>query len=777
VYAITNNNVLLEFDSSNPSAVVRAVPITGLGAGETMATIDFCTSNEKLYGIPSGTRTPVYSIDRVSGAATRVGPGVPFGFPTDKATGLDYDELHGYFRYIDETFGNYRIDPTSGLQLRNDAGQEGLSEIAYKPLNGNPANFGFYGVNHITNEFMQLDPERMTVFAGGPLGVDIDPFAGLDVASDGTPYLSVNVGGVAKFGTIAADGHTFVELGTVGNGAQYSVRGIAVEPPRQAPVLDPTLSPSFGSIEEDLVNPSGLLVRDLISSDPSGDLITDPSPGALEGIAITAVNAGVGTWQFSLNGTTWTTITAVGSASALLLPADDAARVRVIPTANFNGSVANAVQFRAWDRVAGGPGARVNIADAAIVDSISAQSVWASINVLPRRDAPTITSPSPSSGSFLLDDTQTVAPFQAVTIGYIDSATLDLTVDVTISDSTHGAITDASLFVGGFHLVDAGTGTYRFVGPAAQATAAIRQLVFKPAENIAPLGDTTLSVFTIAVNDDLDIGAQALSPFIGARSVRDVPTITGAGGPIAITDKQTAQPFDQMTIADTEFGSPNLTVDVVLGAGVGVLTAESLSASGFSLIMGATGTYRFVGGPSAATAAIRQLVFRPSENVASVGVATSLAFDVVVNDGLGPAVTAKSATVDVQSANDAPTFTGLTTVNKIKFGKSIKPFRRLAIADVDPGEIVTVKITVNTPRKGSVLAASLAASGFVKIGNGRYRYVGAAAQATVAVRKLKFGWARSLNTTINQTVKLRLTITDASGAVVTNNQTAITLKK
>lgn len=775
VFAVTENNTLLEFDSSNPATIVRSLPITGLGAGEVMTALDFDTVGERLYGIPSGSHTPVYTIDRLTGAATRVGPGVPFGFPTNKATGLAYDELHGYLRYIDETFGNYRLDPVTGLQLRNDAGQEGLAEIAYRPLNGDPDNFAFFGVNYITDEFMNLDPERMTVLGGGSLGVDTDRFVGLDIAPDGTPYLSVRVAGVQKFGTIGGDGHSFVEIGTIGDGTQYTIRGMAMEPARRAPSIVAGASPAIGAINEDDANNAGTLVGSLIAGPGGSDIITDPSPGALRGIAITGLDAASGVWQYSLDGSVWSPVGAVSDASALLLAADATTRIRFIPGANFNGSIGQALRFRAWDRLAGAAGAHADTTSPLMQGTVSDQSVWSALTVLPTRDAPTITSPQPPGGSFTLDDNQTVTPFASVSIGYIDSASRVLTVDLTINDASHGVITGASLSAAGFTVVDAATGAYRFTGNASAATAAIRLLVFKPAENIAPVGQSTLSLFTIAVNDGLGIGAQAFSPFIAARSVHDQPTVTIGGGPASITDKDTLAPFTQTTISTVDLGPPTLTVDVVLGAGAGTLTPESLAASGFALVMGATGTYRFTGDAGAATAAIRQLVFRPGENVAPVGGVTNLTFGVYVSDGLGPTASAQTGTISVESVNDAPSFSRLTN-SAMRFQRKVKPFRRVQITDVDAGQAVTVTVTINVPRKGDFISSTIASSGFERLRRGRYRFIGLPSEATTAVRRLKFGWSSRLNWTIDQQIKIRLTITDASGAWMSDNTTRVTLR-
>lgn len=648
VFAVTDNNVLLEFDSANPQTILRATPITGLGAGEVMSAIDFRAGTEQLYGIPSGDRTPVYTIDRKTGAATRVGPGVPFNFPISKAAGLDYDELNGYFRYIDEQYGNYRIDPVSGRTLRNDAGQEGLAEIAYRPLAGDPANFGMVGVNHMTDQFMRLDPERMTVLSTGPLGVDAAPFIGLDIAPDGTTYITVRVGGVNRFGTISAiDGHSFVEIGTIGDGLQHAVRNIAVEPVRRAPVLDASLIPTLGAIDEDSFGHGGTRIRDLLQSVADG-FITDASPGAAEGIALVAADSSAGFWQYSLNGFTWANLESVSESSALLLPADESARIRLIPSPNFHGQIAQALRFRAWDQTGGLPGQRINIAGpgAWLTDSLSTTTGTASLTVLPVRDAPSIASPLPTGGAFFINDKQTERPFQSVTIDYIDDANRVLTVDVAIDRIAGGGITPESAAGAGFVLVDAAAGRFRFTGTAAAATGALRQLVFSPAQNQGKVGTSSTVVFAISVDD-----------------------------------------------------------------------------------------------------------------------------------GLGPASQTTSAPITVTSSNDAPTFTRLTINNRIKFGKTVRPFRSVVIADVDPEETVTVSIRLNAPRKATLTAASLRASGFAKVGNGLYRFTGSASAATAASRKLKFAWSTRLNTTVNQQVKLRLTIADAAGATVSNNQTMVKLKR
>lgn len=774
VYAISDNNVLLEFDSATPGVITRATPITGLGDGEVMATIAMHPVTEQLYGIPSGTRTPVYTINRTTGAATRVGPGVPFGFPLNKANGLAYDELNGYFRYVDESFGNYRIDPTSGLQLRNDAGQEGLAEIAYSPLNGDIANFRFFGVNHLTDQFMQLDPERMTVLSTGGLGVDTDRFVGLDIASDGTTYIAVRVNGVSKFGTISTgDGHSFVEIGAIGNGTQYAIRGLAVEPRRQAPVLNDDLAPALGAIDENNIANTGTRVRDLLDSVAPASLITDPNPGALRGIAITGVDASVGLWQYSINGgATWTAIGAPSDGAALLLGDGDLTRIRLVPTAGFDGLVANAVRFRAWDQTTGVQGQRVSTVENGGSTAFSIASVWASIVVRNVAQPPTVMTPG---GNLVIGDKQTIAPFAQTTITYPDNAGQALTVDVSLMNPADGRVTEESLAAAGFIVVDAATAQYRFIGNAAAATAAIRQLLFKPNENLKPVGEQTLSLFRVVVSDHLGLNAQGFSPFIASISTRDELVVNPGAVDLFLTDRETVQPFAQAVIQTVDVGVGSVTVDVTIPAGAGEFTPESLAASGFAPLGDAAGAFRYIGSVAAATAALRALVFVPANNASAAGSTWSTRLGLSVTDGVGAPATRESGLLTIQSVNDRPTLGGVIKTNKVRFGATIRPLRTVSIGDVDPGDRVTVTVKLSAAKKGAFTPFTLRTSGFRHMGNGKYVYTGTAAAATNRIRKLKFAWSSTLNTGVNHTLTVRLTVRDVLGAQLVNTQTKVSL--
>ncbi|MDZ8096654.1 MAG: DUF4347 domain-containing protein [Nostoc sp. DedQUE05] len=135
---------------------------------------------------------------------------------------------------------------------------------------------------------------------------------------------------------------------------------VPTAPANTAPVLSDTIV-TLSAVNENAGAPSGA-VGTLISSIVSiNSNITDPNSGGLTGIAIAAANTINGTWWYSTNsGTVWNPLGSVSESSARLLVADAYSRIYFQPNANFNGDIANAITFRAWDRTSGLNG---NLAD------------------------------------------------------------------------------------------------------------------------------------------------------------------------------------------------------------------------------------------------------------------------------------------------------------------------------------------------------------------------------------------------------------------------------
>src|SRR5206468_10172905 len=168
---------------------------------------------------------------------------------------------------------------------------------------------------------------------------------------------------------------TSVSDGALAVTGSKAVTGIPVN---DAPVLDASKSPTLTAEDEDPGAPAGAVgtaVSSLVDfASPAGQLdnVTDVDTGALLGIAVTAADTTNGSWFYSTNnGTSWQALGAVTNTNARLLAADANSRLYFQPNANFNGTLATAISFRAWDRTSGSNG---GLADASATGGTTAFS-------------------------------------------------------------------------------------------------------------------------------------------------------------------------------------------------------------------------------------------------------------------------------------------------------------------------------------------------------------------------------------------------------------------
>ncbi len=213
-----------------------------------------------------------------------------------------------------------------------------------------------------------------------------------------------------------------------------------------APVLTPA-NPSLGSTDEDtfkIINLTG----SFINNGAGTTTITDADSGAVVGGIAVVATAGRGTWAYSLDGTTFTSMGTVSASSALLLPR--AAKIRYTPD-GANGETAT-ITYRAWDGTSGTEGGRANLTGTGAVGGATAFSTTtdtASLTVSSLNDAPVLTPANPSLGG--------AVPGTPKTINLTGSFINNGAGTTTITDVDTGAT------VGGIALVGVvGPGTWEY---------------------------------------------------------------------------------------------------------------------------------------------------------------------------------------------------------------------------------------------------------------------------------------------------------------------------
>ncbi|NUQ63357.1 MAG: M28 family peptidase, partial [Pirellulales bacterium] len=149
-----------------------------------------------------------------------------------------------------------------------------------------------------------------------------------------------------------------------------------------APQLDPAGVMTLAGIDQDVPDSSnpGTLVSQIIAS-AGGDRITDVDAGALEGIAVVAVDNTHGAWQFTTGGSAWTAFGTPSPTAARLLVSDSTTRVRFVPAGGFFGTVDPGVTFLAWDQTAGSNGGTANVSATGGTTAFSTATETAAIAV------------------------------------------------------------------------------------------------------------------------------------------------------------------------------------------------------------------------------------------------------------------------------------------------------------------------------------------------------------------------------------------------------------
>lgn len=369
-----------------------------------------------------------------------------------------------------------------------------------------------------------------------------------------------------------------------------------------------------------------------------------------------------------------------------------------------------------------------------------------------------------------------LSPFTAYTIFDIDvginpGTAQSQTLTVGLSNPLSGSFTAASLGGGSYNST---TGVYTFVGTAATAQAAIRGLVFVPTNNFAIVGTTTTNTFTVALADiNGNTATSPVSATVVSTSVNDTPTLGGAVAAQAIGDNATLSPFSAFTIADVDLAQAATT------------TTISFNAANGAFSVGGTGTitaggYSFTGTAAQAQAAIRALVFTPTNNLVAVGQTNTTAFTVVVNDQAPNGSVSNIVTTVVATAiNDTPILTvpgplATQTVNDSVGATGMPPFTTVTITDADSTALSaspqaeTVTVTLSSAANGSLTNLG---TGAYNATTGVYTFTGTAFAAQAAIQALKFVPAANI-AAVGATTTTTFTISVNDGALTVTNGTA-----
>ncbi len=134
-----------------------------------------------------------------------------------------------------------------------------------------------------------------------------------------------------------------------------------------------------------------------------------------------------------------------------------------------------------------------------------------------------------------VDDTDTITPFGSIVVTDPDAGA-SVSATITLDSAAKGSFTAASLTASGFSMINGGLSYTHAGGSPAAIQAAIRALVFQPAENRGAPGSTETTTFTISISDGIETTATTNSTTtVISTSINDSPIFVGTNSPLNAT--------------------------------------------------------------------------------------------------------------------------------------------------------------------------------------------------------------------------------------------------
>jgi VCBS repeat-containing protein len=304
---------------------------------------------------------------------------------------------------------------------------------------------------------------------------------------------------------------------------------------------------------------------------------------------------------------------------------------------------------------------------------------------------------------------------------------------------------------------------------ATDATSRLRNLVY--AAQSLPIVGTNSVGFTVTVIDSSNAGSTNSITVADVYTPVALPGLTGTRSDQRVNDNSTIAPFSNVSIQSFNAGAFSVILQLDNDA-----KGELVNLGGFTKSTSSTpNSYVFTGTSEAATAAIRQMLFQPTNNRINGSTNETTFFTIILVDGGQTNSPDSSTSVIVTPVNDVPTIQGISALATIADNDTKAPFLTVLITDADElgTQPVTASVRLDDNAKGAFSTNSLVASGFVS-NAGNYTFTGSPANVTAAIKQLVFvPTPHRLPVGLTENTTFTVTVDDAHGGIVANSSTVI----
>ncbi|QJX45736.1 DUF4394 domain-containing protein [Hymenobacter taeanensis] len=258
---------LVTFDAATPGTFTATVPITGLGTGQTLVGLDSRPNTGELFALgynPTGTQAQLYTINRLTGAATTVGAALTLNLGTTTSRiGFDFNPTVDRIRVTGSNLTNFRLNPNNGALAATDgnlayaatdanaAQTPGIGSVAYGNSYIGATTTVLYDIDETNSRYTTQSPpndgilnsrEQLTVSTAAALATDLDIYFN-PTTSTNNAYLTIATGTAAAPSTQLytlnfLTGASLTAVGNVGPaGTLVTDIAFAINRPVTLPVL------------------------------------------------------------------------------------------------------------------------------------------------------------------------------------------------------------------------------------------------------------------------------------------------------------------------------------------------------------------------------------------------------------------------------------------------------------------------------------------------------------------------------------------------------------
>src|SRR5882724_2266163 len=304
------------------------------------------------------------------------------------------------------------------------------------------------------------------------------------------------------------------------------------------------------------------------------------------------------------------------------------------------------------------------------------------------------------------------------------------------------------------------------VAKLSDATFALQHLAYQAQSFPISTTNTNTVTFTIVALDDHNGGATNTAAGVDIYTPYTPPGLSGTRSNQRVNDNASLALFSTVSIQSFNGGSFSVIINLSSDTNGSLINLSGFVRSGSN--------YVFTGSSEAATAAIRQLLFQPTNNRINGGTTDPTTFYITLVDGGVTSAPDSSTTVIVSPVNDAPVIQGISALVTITDTSTRNPFPTMSISDVDELGLqnLSVTVSIDNTNKGSFTTNSLAVSGFIANGV-NYTRSGTPGQVTTAIRQLVFAPTHHLPSGATENTIFSVAVDDGQGGTAANSQTTI----